>query len=366
MPYLSRISAFTILIVALMSTSTTWANAELEAWEKRIPGRSSLYVTFAPTHDLHEHCPNFVGPLEERGVRGGFTPECEARLNEQFFDYIPPHMPFEAKDNRITWRYVFDRPLAKRRLVLDALSKPECVSVPEDADTDDLAERCHVNAIADFATLKYKCASDFYRLRGRIEEGIELPWYYVFPLERVFNNESYWRKRWGIENGYFRHAWIAAKCEGLPNDALASLGVFENTADVGGEPAPGEEGWWWAEQGFEAAQLMDIAARLSPNLTRTKYGYENESISNWQFVQPVMAELLEVKNPGDFSNDNEEKAARLKHFIAAQTWIEKRRVDVSEDWLLEQIGDYSDAELTQATEEATAMMNKQEVGTNWH
>ena len=365
MPYLKKISAFTILILALVANSNMLANETREAWDKRISGRSSLYVSYAPTNDLHHHCPDFVGPLEERGIREGFTPKCEARLDTQFFDFIPPHVPFEAKGNRITWRYVFDQPLVKRRLVLDALSKPECLSIPEDAVTDDLAERCHVNAMADYATLKYKCASGYYRLRERIEEGIELPWYYVYPLERVFDNASYWRKRWGKENGYFHYAWVAAKCAGLPDDTLASLGVFEYTPDVGGEPAPGEEDWWWAEQGFEAFQLMGIADRLSANLTRAKYGYETETISNWQFVQPVMAELMQVKNLGVSSGDAEHKAARLKHFIAAQTWSEKRNVDVSEDWLLEQIGEYSDEELAQAAEEATAMMDKQEVGTSW-
>ncbi len=361
-----RISALTILIVALMSSSTTWANAELEVWEKRIPGRSSLYVTYAPTHDLHEHCPDLIGPLEKRGFHGGFTPECEARLDTQFFDYIPPRVPLEATDNRITWRYVFDQPLIKRRLVLDALSKPECVSVAEEAVTDHLAERCHVNAIADYATLKYKCGSGYHRLRNRIDEGIELPWYYVFPLERVFDNESYWRKRWGIENGYFRNVWIAAKCKALPDDVLASLEAFENVADLGGEPAPGEEDWWWLEQGFEAYLLMGIADRLSANLTRTKYGYESEKLSVWQRVEPVFTELMQVKEQSVHSSAAEVKAARLKHFIAAQTWIKKRRTNINEDWLLEQIGDYSDEELAQAAEEATAMMNKQGFGTTWN
>ena len=363
MPYLTRLSTFTILVFALVSAVTTWANEE---WEERIPGRSSLYVSYTPTHELHDHCPDFVGPLEERGIRGGFTPECETRLDTQFFDHIPSHVPLVAEDNRITWRYVFDQPLVKRMLVLDALSKPECRSVSEDAVTDDLAERCHVDAIADYATLKYKCASGYYRLRGRIEDGVELPWWYVFPLERFYDNESYWRKRWGIENGYFEYAWITAKCAGLPHNALASLGVFENTPEIGGDPAPGEEDWWWAEQGFEAFQLMGIADRLSPKLTRTKYGYEHKKISNWQFVQPVMAELMQIKDAGNFASAADQKLVRLKHFVAAQTWIKKRRVDVSEDWLLEQIGEYSDAELTQATGEATAMMSKQEVGTNWH
>lgn len=323
-------------------------------------------MNFAPTDDLHRHCPDFVAPLEERGVRGGFTPECEARLDEQFFDEVPPLMPFNAQDYRITWRYVFERPMSKRWLVRDALVKPECRDVPDDAATMDLAEHCRVDAIADYAVLKYKCASGYYRLRGRIDEGIVLPFWYVFPLERFFDNESYWQKRYGIENGYFRYAWIVAKCAGLPDGALATLGVFENTMDFGGYPAPGEENWWWAEQGYEAYQLMEIADRLFENFKRTEYGYETDTLSTWQRVQPVMAELLQVKQLGDLGNAPDVKAARLKHFISAQTWMKKRRTDVSEDWLLEQIGDFTDEELTQASEEATALMNKQGVGKSWN
>ena len=366
MPYLTMNLAFKILAVALVSTSTTWANEGLGEWDKRISGHSSLYVSFEPTDDLHHHCPDLDGPLEERGIHGGFTPECEARLDTQFFDYIPPRVPLEAEDNRITWRYVFDQPLAKRRLVLDALSKPECLSVPEDAVVDDLAERCNVDAIADYATLKYKCASGYHRIRDRIKRGIELPWGYVSPLERIYDNESYWRKRLAIENGYFRDAWIAAKCAELPDDVLSSLGVFEDTVKVGAEPAPGEEDWWWIEQAFEAFRLMRIADRLSSNLTWTKYGYVPETLSVWQRVQPVIAELRQVMDPGNFASAAEEKATRLKHFFAAQVWIKKRRTKVSEDWLLGQIGEFSDEELSRAAEEAIAMMSKQGVGTSWN
>lgn len=349
-----------------MTTSITLANDGFARWEKRIPGTPVTTVSYEPTDDLHRHCPDFIGTLEERGDRGGFTPDCEVRLDERFFDEVPPLMPFEAKDNRITWRYVFEDPMVKRRLVLDALAKPECLSVSDDAPNSDLAERCRVDAIADYATLKYKCASGYYRLRARIEDGVNLPWWYVNSIERIFNNESYWQKRYGFENGYFRYAWIVAKCAGLPDRTLDSLGVFDNTAEFGGEPAPGEENWWWAEQGFEAYQLMEVADRLFDNLLRTKYGYETEALSVWQRVQPVMAELLQVKDPGDYPSAAETNAARLKHFVSAQTWMKKRRKDVSEDWLLEQVGEYSDEELTHAAEEATEMMNRQGVGTSWN
>ena len=365
MSYLTRLSSFALLMIASATTSVLLANEGFERWEKRIPGHP-VAISYESTHDLHRHCPDFLGPLEERGVLGGFTPECEAHLDELYFDEIPPLMPFEATDQRITWRYVFDRPWAKRRLVLDALANPTCLLVQDQIASNHLVEDCRVDAIADYAVLKYQCASGYYRIRGRIKNGIELPWWYVFPLERFFDNESYWRKRSGIERAYFRYAWVAAKCAGLANDILPSLRIFESTLDIGGEPASGEEGWWWAEQGYEAYQLMGVADRLFDNLTRTKYGYKMETLSVWQRVQPVMAELIQIKSFGSSTNAAEEKTARLKHFIAAQTWIKKRRTNVNEDWLLEQIGDYSDEELAQAAEEATVMMSKQGVGTAWN
>ena len=365
MRQLIRFFALTVLSFALMYPSVLSADEGFERWWKRIPGQP-VRLNFESTSELHHHCPEFVGPLAERGVRGGFTQDCEARLDEQFFNEIPPLMPFTAKDNRITWRYVFDQPEVKRWRVRDALSNPECLSASDDMASDGLADRCHVDALVDYAVLKYQCAGDYYGTRGRIDEGIELPWYYVFPLERLFNNESYWRKRWGIENGYFRYAWITAKCAGLPDGVLASLGVFENTMDFGGEPAQGEEDWWWAEQGFEAFQLMGVAERLFANLSRTKYGEETDTLSIWQRVEPVMAELVQIKHQSTFSNPAEFKPARLKHFVAAQTWMKKRRTAVNEVWLLEQVGEFSDQELAQASEEATAMMYKQGVGTTWN
>lgn len=348
-----------------MNTSVLSADEGFDRWEKRISGHPVVFSNES-TLDLHRHCPNFVGPLEERGVRGGFTPECEEKLNELYLDEIPPLMPFEATDNRITWRYIFDRPQVKRTLVLDALSNPECLSTSDDVALDGLAEICRADAIADYAVLKYQCGGDYYGIRSRIANGIDMPWWYSYPLERLFNNESYWRKRSGIERAYFRYAWITAKCAGLPDGVLASLDVFDDIKELSGNPTPGEENWWWAEQGFEAFQLMGIAERLFNNVSRTKYGQDTETLSNWQRVEPVMAELLQVKHQGAVSNVAESKSTRLKHYIAARTWMKKRRTAVDEDWLLEQVGEFSEEELAQAAEKATAMMNNQGVGTSWN
>ena len=348
-----------------MSPSILFANDGFERWEKRIPGHPVVFSNES-TSEMHRHCPDFFGRLEERGARGGFTPDCEARLDEQYLGEIPPLMPLESKDNRITWRYVFDQPQIKRSIVLDALSNPECLSASADAPQDALAERCRADAIADYAVLKYQCGGDYYGIRARIANGTEAPWWYTYRLERLLDNESYWRKRWGVERAYFRYAWITAKCSGLPDGVLASLGVFKDTRELSGDPKPGEQNWWWAEQGFEAFQLMGIAERLVDPLSRTQYGEETGTLSIWQRVEPVMAELLQVKQFGAQSNAAESKPIQLKHFIAAQTWSKKRRTAVDEVWLLEQVGEFSDEQLAQAAEEATVMMNKQGVGTTWN
>ena len=141
------------------------AAEEFERWEKRLQGTLVYWVIYESTEDLHQHCPDFVGPLAERGVRGGFTPICEERLDEEFSDRNPRFMPFHAKDNRITWRYVFDQPQVKRSLVLDALAKQECRSIPDNTDVNELAEHCRVDAIADFAVLKYQCAGNYHGIR---------------------------------------------------------------------------------------------------------------------------------------------------------------------------------------------------------
>lgn len=316
------------------------------------------------TEDFHLNCPGFDKPVAERGVLGGFSEQCESRLDQKFLDEIPLLIPFTAQDSTLTWRHVFNDPLAQRNIVLNTLSDTHCMSGNEQAFSDELAERCNARVIADYAVLKYKCASGLYRIGSRIKHGIDYPWTFNL-LERLFDNDLYWQKRLGIENAYFRHAWIAAKCTNVPEKALASLGVFKDTMNFGGKPESGEEDWWWAEQGFEAYQLMGVADRLSSNFDRTKYGYETDTVSTWQRVQPVMAELIQLKDPGVYSSAAEEKAARLKHFIATKTWMRLRRTEVSESWLQEQVGEYTNEELEEAGEAATEMMSDQEVGTNW-
>ena len=302
----------------------------------RLPGRIAHWSDES-TEDLHRHCPDLYKPLAERGVRDGFTSRCEARLDQRFLDEVPILMPIAAEENTLTWRHAFDDPLGKRRVVLDVLADPECQVADYDV-RHDLAQRCSADLVADYAVLKYKCASGLYRVRSRIEPGIK-------PRESNL--------------AHFRHAWHAAKCAGIPPEALASLNVFPDSMVFLGEPAPGEEHWWWAEQGFEAYELMGVADRLAAHMARTEYGYEPQDISTWQRVQPVMAEVLKVKDPGRYETPAERKTARLKHAVSTLFWMRIRRVNVDTTWLFRQVGYFTREDYDQATENAQAMMARQ-------
>ena len=330
----------------------------------RQPGRSPDW-SGESTEDFHRHCPGFDEPVARRGVRGAFTTQCEARLDQRFLDEVPLLTPITAADKTLTWRHVFHDPLGKRQLVLDTLADPVCKPAVDGEIRHDLQARCHADAVADYAVLKYKCASGLFRIGRRIASGIDYPPLFNL-LERLSDNDEYWRKRWGVENAYFRHAWIAAKCAGIPEAALASLGAIPNAMEFGGKPAPGEEHWWWAEQGFEAYQLMGVADRLASHLSRTEYGYEPAEISVWQRVQPVVAEVLKVKDPGRLRGSADERMARLKHVVATTHWALIRRIDIDDTWLRGQVGKFSSEELAQATKAAQAMMAKQDASSYHH
>ncbi len=349
---------FLLLLPVYFSHATE--NVATSTSEER---KAGTYVVWPgnSTEEIHSSCPGFLEPLDERGLRGGFTQQCESRLDQEFLEKIPMAMPIYVKDSSLTWRHVFDEPFVKRRIVLDTLGDSNCTTPSNQPDGDDLVDRCNAHMIADYAVLKYMCTGGLFRIRKFIEDGYEAS-RYLSTFERIFDRGSYWQKRWRQEYLYFHHAWIAAKCAGVPREALASLGVNEDAIELRREGStPGEDHWWRIEQSFEAYQLIGVAAQLSGNLTRTEYGYEKKARRAWQLVDPVMAELMKVKDPGDYPSAAEEKAARLKHFIAASTWIERTQVDVSQDWLLKQIGDFSANELSQAAEDALEMMAKQGV-----
>ena len=201
--------------------------------EHRTPGISTNWPGDS-TEDFHRNCPGFLEPIAKRGLRGGFTERCEATLDEKFLDQILPWTPIYAKDHTLTWRYVLDEPLAKRKIVLATLDDPACVIAGDQPSNDALADRCNASVIADYAALKYACTGGLPSVLRFIENGFEVP-SYLSVFERIFDNDSYWEKRWRLEYGYYRHAWVAAKCDGIPDEVFASLGVFENTIKLEGK-----------------------------------------------------------------------------------------------------------------------------------
>ena len=324
------------------------------------PRKAGTYVVWPgdSTEEINLRCPGFLEPLTERGVRGGFTEQCESRLDQEFLGKIPIAMPIHANDSTLIWQYVFDEPLVKQKIVLKTLADPNCMITEVRSSGDELVDRCRVNTIADYAVLKYMCTGALFRIHKFIEDGYD-PSRYLSAFERLFDNDSYWKKRWRQEYLFYHHGWIAAKCAGVPQEAFVSLGMLDDTTELREIPTPGEDDWWWIEQGIEAYRLLGVVDRLSSNLVRAEYGYKKETLTSWQAVDPIMAEFIKVNNPGDYPHTAEAKAARLKHFIAASTHIKIWQANIDQDWLLKQVGEFSDDELTQAAEDATEMMSKQ-------
>ena len=52
------------------------------------------------------------------------------------------------------------------------LSDPVCQAAIDGETRHDLRARCHADAVADYAVLKYKCASGLYRIGRPISHGI--------------------------------------------------------------------------------------------------------------------------------------------------------------------------------------------------
>ena len=227
--------------------------------------------------DIPYHCPDLGNPLEIRGsVLGGFTPECEAALDRRYLDRVPAAMPLTVTDGSLTWRQVFSEPLAKRAAAIDVLRR-ECRFHDGGASPDGV-EDCDLDGLAEFGLLKYQCAGRrphmLIRVAGGIVESVA-----AAGLDDVADNMVYWWRRREVEEGFYQNAWLAAKCHSLPEGALASLApedapfafrppmpgvrpLIANVTRVGDSPEPGQEGWWWAEQAWEAKRFISWAYAL--------------------------------------------------------------------------------------------------------
>ncbi len=323
-----------------------------------IPAREAADQTrrVAPTNDsagwedIYGLCSPLAEPMAHRlSARGGLTPACEAALDRQLLDTSPSHMPIAASDGSLYWREVFSSPLEKRDRAERTLLTRSCANAGADCDLD---------ALASFGVLKYQCAGKRYEMLRHIEAGIHE------VVERaglgdLADNTVYWQRRTEVEKGYYRAAWLAAKCAAIPQGVLASFvpegrnsafpsrdprlkPKISNTAPVGHEPAPGQEGWWWAEQAWEAYQLMTYAAGLDQihragRLTGSPYKYGAPEPNSWQRDDPLLAEIVQLKwwkNPGPGDHRN----ARLVHAFLAATWATAQGVVLDRQWLARQVG----------------------------
>ncbi len=298
--------------------------------------------------EVSRSCLGLGGPLTERlSVRGGVTIECERALDGLFLDTSPIDVPLTARDGSLTWREVFTSP-AENRLKAEEAMRGRCANVARD---------CDLNALAAFAVLKYQCGGRWYgmldAIRSGIHDGVERA-----GLDQFADNMVYWRRREQTERAYYRNAWLAAKCAALPGGTLTSfvpegpasaypvgdprLPRLENVTTVGHEPESGQEGWWWAEQAWEAYQLMARASavdrRHAGQLVVAAYEYGPPATGSWQSQDPLMAEIIQLKWWGDPFEWEKNRRQRLSHAYLAATWASAQSVDLTHGWLFDQVG----------------------------
>ena len=299
--------------------------------------------------DVSRLCQGLVEPLTYRlSARGGFTVECERALDWQFLDTPPTDVPLTARDGSLTWREVFASPEESRRKAEEAIGR-RCANVERD---------CDLNALAAFAVLKYQCGGRRYGMLDGIgpgiHEGVERA-----GLDHLADNMVYWRRREEVERAYYRTAWLAAKCAALPQGALASFvpegrtwafplsdpripPKLRNVTSVGHDPEPGQEGWWWAEQAWEAYQLMSRAfamdRRGTGQLMVTAYEYGHPKTGSWQSRDPLMAEIVELKRWASLFEWEKNRQKRLNHAYLAATWASTQGLHLDRGWLFAQVG----------------------------
>lgn len=299
--------------------------------------------------DVNYFCGVLAAPMEHRlSARGGFTAACEAALDRHFLDASASDMPIAGPDGSLTWREVFSSPLQKREKAYEAL-RTSCPNVGRD---------CDVAAVAAFGVLKYQCGGRRYGMLRRVSPGI----HGVVEgagLDALADNTVYWRRREEVERAYYRTAWLAAKCAAIPEGVLASFVPEGRTSafpsngrraqprildvvPVGHEPAPGQEGWWWAEQAWEAHQIMRYAAAVDQlrgvgRFVSVPYEYGPAKPGSWQHDDPLLAEIVQLKWWKNVPT-GDERENRVFHAYLAATWAAAEGVVLDGEWLGGQVG----------------------------
>ena len=297
-----------------------------------------------------DSCVALAEPMTSRlSPVGGFTAECEAALDRRFLDTVPSSVPVLARDDSLTWRHVFSAPSRSREKSLQVLT----------AQCREATRECDVHALAAFAVLKYQCGGRRYSMLQRIGPGI----YEVIAraaLDDLADNAEYWRRREDIETAYYRTAWLAAKCDAIPDGVLTSFVDAGRTsafpradpripprivdvAPVGHHPRPGQQGWWWAEQAWEAYQLMRYASAVdqlhADRYVSFRYEYGRPDPNSWQGADPLLAEIVQLKRWRDPVDRGKYRNNRLRHAYLASIWADAQDVVLDRKWLFAQIGD---------------------------
>ena len=242
------------------------------------------------------------------------------------------------------------------------------------------AEPCDLDAMAAFAILKYQCGGRRNAMRRRIDPGIHMVVEQA-GLDNLADNTDYWRRRTEVERGYYRNAWLAAKCDDLPQGALASF-VAEgdttafpsdprlppriyNARSTAHDPLPGEEGWWWAEQAWEAYGLMSRAYAVDRSSGRRRFGpihyeYGAPARGSWQHLDPLLAEIVQLKRWGLPIEWEESRRPRLDHAYLATIYAAAQGLSLDRNWLAAQIGPpISEAEWDEAGRRAEQFLRAQ-------
>lgn len=199
-------------------------------------------------------------------------------------------------------------------------------------------------------------------------------------LDDQADNAAYWRRRSEVERAYYRNAWLAAKCHDLPQGVLASFASEGDTSAfpvgpglppriynvtwTGHDPQPGEEGWWWAEQAWEAYRLMSRVYAVERRSTRRfgsiHYEYGEPLPGSWQSQDPLVAEIVQLKRRGRPFEWEENRRYRLDHAYLATIYAAAQGIALDRKWLADQIGPpVSEEEWDETTRRAERVLRAQ-------
>lgn len=302
----------------------------------------------SPWADIYHLCQGLAAPLTDRlSVLTGFTTDCEAALDRHFLQQSPTSVPLVARDGSLTWAGVFSTPRENRDRAAQAMLR-RCSNLKHDCDLD---------ALARFAILKYQCGGKRHQMLGHIRPGVHEVIVRT-DLDKLADNTVYWARRDEVQKTYYQTAWLAAKCASLPDGVLASIVPNHQTShplpnrsdsratngpvQLAHDPRSGEEGWWWAEQAWESYRLMRRASVLDQRHEKRfhpfRYEYGPAMLGSWQHQDPLIAEVIQLKQWGTSFEWDENRPQRLVHAYLASIWANGDELVLDSAWISTQVG----------------------------